>query len=110
MGNPRDKADRRRSQVDQEAPLPNSSALLQDIARHLEAQTTVTPEQLRDPMKKTDVRRLTNRMEELAAPAIRLRRPRVLTAIPARKLPPTEENSAELVAIDCVSRCISGRH
>lgn len=40
--------------------------LLQDIARHLEVQTTVTPEQLRDLMSKTDLRRLTNRMEELA--------------------------------------------
>ena len=45
--------------------------LLQDIARHLEVQTTVTPEQLRDLMKKTDLRRLTNRMEELAEPATR---------------------------------------
>ena len=43
--------------------------LLQDIARHLDIQTTVTPEQLRDLMKKTDLRRLTNRMEELAEPA-----------------------------------------
>ena len=42
--------------------------LLQDIARHLAVQTTVTPEQLHDLMKKTDVRRLTNRMEELAEP------------------------------------------
>ena len=40
--------------------------LLQDIARHLEVQTSVTPEQLSDLMKKTDLRRLTNRMEELA--------------------------------------------
>ena len=43
--------------------------LLQDIARHLEVATTVTPEQLHDLMKKTDLRRLTNRMEELAEPA-----------------------------------------
>jgi len=43
--------------------------LLQDIARHLEVRTTVTPEQLRDLMKKTDLRRLTNRMEELTEPA-----------------------------------------
>ena len=43
--------------------------LLQDIARHLEIQTTVTPEQLQDLMKRTDVRRLTSRMEELAEPA-----------------------------------------
>ena len=44
--------------------------LLQDIARHLEVQTTVTPEQLRDLMKKTDLRQLTNRMDELAKPAV----------------------------------------
>ena len=41
--------------------------LLQDIAEHLDVKTTATPEQLRDLMKKTDLRRLTNRMEELAA-------------------------------------------
>jgi len=45
--------------------------LLQDIARHLDVQTTVTPEQLRDLMKKTNVRRLTDRMEELAEPSSR---------------------------------------
>jgi len=43
--------------------------LLQDIARHLDVKTTVTPEQLRDLMKQTDVRHLTDRMEELAEPA-----------------------------------------
>ena len=43
--------------------------LLQDIARHLDVQTTVTADQLRDLMKKTDLRRLTDRMEELAEPA-----------------------------------------
>ena len=43
--------------------------LLQDIARHLAVQTTVTPEQLRDLMTKTDLRHLTDRMEELAEPA-----------------------------------------
>jgi hypothetical protein len=43
--------------------------LLQDITRHLDVQTTVTPEQLRDLIKKTDPRRLTNPMEELAEPA-----------------------------------------
>jgi len=32
-------------------------------------ETSVTPEQLRDLMKKTDLKRLTNRMEELAEPA-----------------------------------------
>jgi len=35
---------------------------------HVEVQTSVTPEQLRDLMKKTDLRRLTTRMEELAEP------------------------------------------
>jgi uncharacterized membrane protein len=43
--------------------------LLQDIARHLAVPTSVTPEQLRDLVKKTDVRRLTNRLEDLAEPA-----------------------------------------
>jgi len=43
--------------------------LLQDIASHLRVETSVTPEQLRDLMKRTDLRRLTNRMEELAEPA-----------------------------------------
>ena len=43
--------------------------LLQDIARHLDVHTTATPEQLADLMAKTDLRRLTNRMEELAEPA-----------------------------------------
>ena len=42
---------------------------LQDIADHLRVETSVTPEQLRDLMKKTDLKRLTNRMEELAEPA-----------------------------------------
>jgi uncharacterized membrane protein len=43
--------------------------LLQDIARHLEVETSVTSEQLRDLMKKTDLRHLMSRMEELAEPA-----------------------------------------
>ena len=43
--------------------------LLQDIARHLDVETTVTSDQLRDLMKKTDLRRLTTRMEELSEPA-----------------------------------------
>ena len=42
--------------------------LLQDIARHLDVHTTVSPEQLRDLVKKTDLPHLTNRMEELAEP------------------------------------------
>jgi len=42
--------------------------LLQDIARHLDVQTSVTSAQLQDLIKKTDLGRLTNRMEELAEP------------------------------------------
>lgn len=42
--------------------------LLQDIAQHLAVPTTITPEQLRDLMTRTDLRRLTDRMEELAEP------------------------------------------
>lgn len=42
--------------------------LLQDIAQHLQAPTSVTPEQLSDLMKKTDLGRLTRQMEELAEP------------------------------------------
>ena len=42
--------------------------LLQDIARHLDARTSVTGEQLRDLMQKTDLRHLTDRMDELAEP------------------------------------------
>jgi uncharacterized membrane protein len=38
--------------------------LLRDIATHLDVQTTVTPEQLRDLAKKTDIHKLTDRMEE----------------------------------------------
>ena len=40
--------------------------MLQDIARHLNVSTTVTSEQLRDLVKKTDVRSLTGRIEEFA--------------------------------------------
>jgi len=43
--------------------------LLQDIALHLDVQTSVTPDQLRDLMRKTDLRRLTTRLEELAESA-----------------------------------------
>ena len=42
--------------------------LLQDIARHLEVKTTITTEQLRDLVKKTDVHGLTTRMDELTEP------------------------------------------
>jgi hypothetical protein len=43
--------------------------LLHDIARHLEVRTSLTNDQLRDLIEKTDVRRLTDRMEELIEPA-----------------------------------------
>ena len=42
--------------------------LLQDIVRHLAADTSVTAEHLRDLMQKTDLRHLTDRMDELAEP------------------------------------------
>ena len=61
--------------------------LLQDIARHLAVQTTDTPEQLRDLMKKTDVRRLTDRMEELAEPV-------TATAVPTSASPPEASDAA----------------
>jgi uncharacterized membrane protein len=42
--------------------------MLQDIARHLNVSTTVTPDQLRDLAKQTDLRGLTQKMEEMAEP------------------------------------------
>ena len=42
--------------------------LLQDIATHLKVETSLTPEQLRDLLEKTDVKRLMSRMDELAEP------------------------------------------
>ena len=42
--------------------------MLQDIAQHLDVKTTMSSEQLGDLMKKTDLHRLTDRMEELAEP------------------------------------------
>jgi uncharacterized membrane protein len=42
--------------------------MLQDIAQHLDVKTTITAAQLRDLMKKTDIQRLTTRMDELAEP------------------------------------------
>ena len=40
--------------------------LLQDIVRHLNVKATITPDQLRDLAKKTDLRTLTTRVEEFA--------------------------------------------
>jgi uncharacterized membrane protein len=42
--------------------------LLQDIALHLDVRTSITPDQLRDLAKKTDLTGLTTRMDELAEP------------------------------------------
>ena len=39
--------------------------LLQDIASHLQVKETVTPNQIRDLIKKTDIRSLTERMNEI---------------------------------------------
>jgi D-ribose pyranose/furanose isomerase RbsD len=60
---------RRAAQIDLPAEREMTAVLqlLQDIARHLEVQTTVTAEQLQDLMKTTDLRRLTDRMR-LAEP------------------------------------------
>jgi uncharacterized membrane protein len=43
--------------------------LLQDIARHLDAKVSLTPEQISDLVKKTDVEALADRMEELSEDA-----------------------------------------
>lgn len=43
--------------------------LLRDLARHQGVETTLTSEQLHDLIERTDLRRLTARMEELADPA-----------------------------------------
>jgi hypothetical protein len=40
--------------------------LLLDMARHLEVQETVTSDQVRELVKKTDVQRLTRKVEEVA--------------------------------------------
>jgi uncharacterized membrane protein len=42
--------------------------LLQDITVHFKVKTALTPEQLRDLMKKTDLNQLTTQMDELAEP------------------------------------------
>ena len=42
--------------------------MLQDIAGHLNVSTTVTPDQLRDLAKQTDLRGLTHKMDEIAEP------------------------------------------
>jgi uncharacterized membrane protein len=42
--------------------------LLQDIAAHLDVQCTYKPEQLRDLLQKTNIRELTERLDEIRAP------------------------------------------
>jgi uncharacterized membrane protein len=39
--------------------------LLQDIAKHLKVSASLTPEQIRDLTRKTDIQKLTHRLEEL---------------------------------------------
>lgn len=39
--------------------------LLQDIARHLDVKVSVTPEQIRDLVKETDIHKLTNKLDEI---------------------------------------------
>lgn len=64
--------------------------LLHDIARHLDVRTSLTPEQLRDLIEKTDVRRLTDRMEELTGPA----------APPSDPPPPSDAGATNARAVD----------
>ena len=61
--------------------------LLRDIATHLDVETTVTAEQLRDLAKKTDIHKLTDRVEEFTDD--RDRTETQTTPTPARVGPPT---------------------
>ena len=64
--------------------------LLHDIAGHLKVRTTITPEQLRDLilLKKTDLRQLTNQMEEWLNQSRRPYRPSLRRApsLPVRRI------------------------
>jgi len=42
--------------------------LLRDIARHLNVRLSVTPDQIRDLVKDTDLHKLTDKMEEIEEP------------------------------------------
>jgi uncharacterized membrane protein len=44
--------------------------LLQDIARHLDVKVSVTPDQIRDLVKKTDIHKLTDKMDEIPDAAV----------------------------------------
>ncbi len=44
--------------------------MLQDIARHLDIKGTVTPEQIRDLVKKTDIHKLTDKLDEMPEPGV----------------------------------------
>ena len=45
--------------------------LLQDIARKLEVEGTVTPEQIQDLAKKTDIHKLTDKLNEMPDPGLK---------------------------------------
>jgi uncharacterized membrane protein len=45
--------------------------LLQDIARHLDVKISMTSEQIRDLVKRTDIPKLTDKLEELSEPDVK---------------------------------------
>lgn len=44
--------------------------LLQDIARHLDVKVSVTPDQIRDLVKDTDIHKLTDKLDEIPQPGL----------------------------------------
>jgi uncharacterized membrane protein len=44
--------------------------LLQDIARHLDVKVSVTPDQIRDLVKDTDIHKLTDKLDEIPEPGL----------------------------------------
>ena len=44
--------------------------LLQDIAQHLDVKVSVTPDQIRDLAKETDIHKLTNKLDEIPQPGL----------------------------------------
>jgi len=54
--------------------------LLQDMARHLEIPLSVTPDQIRDLVKKTDIPTLTDRVEEFPESPAPSKKPRRVSA------------------------------
>ncbi len=63
--------------------------LLRDIASHLQVETTVTPNHIRDLVKKTDLRELTNKVDELSGEddTSRDERPDTPATTPRRAMP-----------------------